>query len=64
MTDAASTDAPAPVTDARNEGIVLRRRPKGLLRHEDVELVPLPMPEVPPGGMLVRTDRIGIDATV
>ena len=49
---------------ARNEGVVLRQRPVGLLRHDDVELVSLPMPEVPPGGMVVRTDRIGIDATV
>ncbi|HEX8803066.1 MAG TPA: NADP-dependent oxidoreductase [Acidimicrobiales bacterium] len=47
-----------------NEGVVLRRRPVGLLRHEDVELVPLPVPEPPPGGIVVRTDRIGIDATV
>jgi hypothetical protein len=47
-----------------NEGVVLRRRPVGLLAHDDVELVPLPMPEPPPGGMVVRTDLIGIDATV
>lgn len=47
-----------------NEGVVLRRRPVGLLRHEDVELVDLPVPEPPPGGIVVRTDKIGIDATV
>ena len=47
-----------------NEGVVLRRRPVGLLRHEDVELVALPFPEPPAGGIVVRTDRIGIDATV
>jgi len=47
-----------------NEGVVLRRRPVGLLRHEDVELVDLPFPEPPPGGIVVQTDRIGIDATV
>ncbi|HLM65389.1 MAG TPA: NADP-dependent oxidoreductase [Acidimicrobiales bacterium] len=47
-----------------NEGVVLRRRPIGLLRHEDVEIVPLPLPEPPPGGFVLRTDRIGIDATV
>jgi len=47
-----------------NEGVVLRQRPVGLLRHEDVELVALPVPEPPPGGIVVRTDLIGIDATV
>jgi hypothetical protein len=47
-----------------NEGVVLRRRPVGLLRHGDVELVPLPVPEPPPGGIVVKTDLIGIDATV
>ena len=50
--------------ERRNEGVVLRSRPVGLLRHEDVELVDLPMPEVPPGGVLVETEWIGIDATV
>lgn len=48
----------------RNEGVVLRSRPNGLLRHEDVELVELPMPEPPPGGIVVRTEWLGIDATV
>jgi len=48
----------------QNEGVVLRRRPIGLLSHDDVEQAAHPMPEVPPGGMVVRTDRIGIDATV
>jgi NADPH-dependent curcumin reductase CurA len=47
-----------------NEGLVLRRRPLGLLSHDDVELVPLPLPDPPPGGIVVRTDLIGIDATV
>jgi NADPH-dependent curcumin reductase CurA len=47
-----------------NEGVVLRRRPVGLLRHDDVELVELPMPEAPPGGIVVEVDWIGIDATV
>jgi NADPH-dependent curcumin reductase CurA len=50
--------------ERRNEGVVLRSRPVGLLRHEDVELVDLPMPEVPPGGVVVETEWIGIDATV
>lgn len=48
----------------RNEGVVLRSRPEGLLRHEDVELVDLPMPEPPPGGVVVKTEWLGIDATV
>jgi NADPH-dependent curcumin reductase CurA len=47
-----------------NEGVVLRQRPVGLLRHEDVELVPLPIPDPPAGGIVVKTDLIGIDATV
>jgi NADPH-dependent curcumin reductase CurA len=47
-----------------NEGIVLRSRPHGLLRHEDVELIDLPMPEPPEGGFVVEVDWIGIDATV
>lgn len=50
--------------EGRNEGVVLRRRPVGLLRHDDVELVELPMPEPPPGGIVVETQWIGIDATV
>jgi NADPH-dependent curcumin reductase CurA len=47
-----------------NEGIVLRRRPVGLLHHDDVEQVDLPFPEPPEGGIVVETDMIGIDATV
>lgn len=43
---------------------MLRRRPEGLLRDDDVELVELPDPEPPPGGMVVRTEWLGIDATV
>jgi NADPH-dependent curcumin reductase CurA len=48
----------------RNEGVVLRQRPVGLLRHEDVELVEVAMPEPPDGGFVVEVDWIGIDATV
>jgi NADPH-dependent curcumin reductase CurA len=47
-----------------NRGVVLRRRPQGLLGHDDVELVELPDPEPPPGGVVLRTDWLGIDATV
>ena len=43
---------------------MLRHRPVGALRHADVELVDLPMPEPPAGGFVLRTDLIGIDATV
>jgi NADPH-dependent curcumin reductase CurA len=49
---------------ATNEGVVLRSRPTGLLRHDDVELIELPMPEPPPGGVVVKTEWLGIDATV
>jgi NADPH-dependent curcumin reductase CurA len=49
---------------ASNEGVVLRQRPVGLLRHEDVELVALPMPEPPEGGIVLEVELIGIDATV
>jgi hypothetical protein len=47
-----------------NEGVVLRRRPEGLLSSDDVELVELPMPDPPPGGIVLRTEWLGIDATV
>jgi NADPH-dependent curcumin reductase CurA len=47
-----------------NEGVVLRRRPTGLLREDDVELVELPMPRPRPGELVVRTEWLGIDATV
>ena len=48
-----------------NRGVVLRRRPEGLLTPDDVELVDLPVPE--PGDdaeFVVRTEWLGIDATV
>jgi NADPH-dependent curcumin reductase CurA len=47
-----------------NRGVVLRRRPEGLLKPDDVELVDLPMPQPPPGGVVIRTEWLGIDATV
>ena len=49
---------------ATNRGVVLRRRPEGLLSPDDIELVDLPMPEPPPGGVVVKTEWLGIDATV
>lgn len=47
-----------------NRAVVLRRRPEGLLRHDDVELVDLPVPEPAPGGFVARTRLLGLDATV
>jgi NADPH-dependent curcumin reductase CurA len=47
-----------------NRGVVLRRRPEGLLSPHDVELVELPMPEPPAGGCVLRAEWLGIDATV
>jgi len=47
-----------------NRRIVLRRRPEGLLSWDDVELEDGPVPEPGEGQALVRTELIGIDATV
>jgi NADPH-dependent curcumin reductase CurA len=47
-----------------NRGVVLRRRPEGLLSEADVEAVDLPMPEPGENGFVVRTEWLGIDATV
>lgn len=62
----ASTGGDHPRNDNEhvNHGVVLRRRPVGLLDEGDVELVELPMPEPPPGGFVLQTEWIGIDATV
>jgi len=49
---------------SENQGVVLRRRPVGLLQDDDVELVDLPMPEPPAGGCVVQAEWLGIDATV
>jgi NADPH-dependent curcumin reductase CurA len=54
----------ATVAGMGNRGVVLRRRPVGLLSHDDVELVELPEPEAPDGGFVVRVEWLGIDATV
>lgn len=47
-----------------NRQVILRRRPVGLVRADDVELVEAPVPELSDGEALVRTDAIGIDAAV
>ena len=45
-----------------NRQIVLRRRPNGLVKPEDTELIATPAPEPAEGEALVRTTYIGIDA--
>jgi NADPH-dependent curcumin reductase CurA len=48
-----------------NQSVVLRSRPDGLLRHDDVEIVAgVPLPELADGEALLDVDWIGIDATV
>lgn len=47
-----------------NRGVVLRRRPIGMLDPDDVELVDLPMPEPPDDGFVLKVESLGIDATV
>jgi NADPH-dependent curcumin reductase CurA len=50
-----------PTTQRR---IVLRERPTGLLSWDDLELEEAPVPEMGEGQALVRTELIGVDATV
>lgn len=52
------------MTDLMNRQIVLRRRPTGLLRPADTELIAEPAPEPADGEALVRTTYLGIDAAV
>lgn len=47
-----------------NRQIVLRRRPVGLVRTGDTELVTTPAPEPAEGEALLRTTFVGIDAAV
>ena len=47
-----------------NRQIVLRQRPAGLLSWDDVELVEAPIPELEEGQVLVKTELLGMDATV
>ncbi len=46
----------------RNRQILLRRRPTGLVKASDTELVIVPVPEPADGEALVRTTYVGIDA--
>lgn len=50
------------VADLMNRQIVLRRRPTGLVRPDDTELVVGPAPRPGDGEALVRTTYVGIDA--
>jgi NADPH-dependent curcumin reductase CurA len=50
-----------PTTQRR---IVLRERPTGLLSWDDLELEDAPVPEMGEGQALMRTELIGVDATV
>jgi NADPH-dependent curcumin reductase CurA len=47
-----------------NRQILLKRRPEGLVERDDFESVERPLPEPGEGEVLVRTDWLGIDATV
>jgi NADPH-dependent curcumin reductase CurA len=47
-----------------NRQILLRRRPEGLVEREDFQSAEQPLPEPSDGEVLVRTDWLGIDATV
>lgn len=50
------------VPDLMNRQILLRRRPTGMVRPGDTELVSLPAPEPADGEALVRLTYVGIDA--
>jgi NADPH-dependent curcumin reductase CurA len=52
------------VADRTNRRVLLARRPDGLVREEDFAHDAVPVPEPGPGELLVRTEWIGIDATV
>lgn len=52
------------MTRIANRQIVLRRRPEGLLRDGDTELVSTPAPELAEGEALVRNTFVGVDAAV
>lgn len=47
-----------------NRQILLRRRPTGLVKPDDTELVSLPAPEPAEGEALLRNTYVGIDAAV
>lgn len=47
-----------------NRQLVLKRRPEGLVSHDDFELVEAPMPKLAEGEALMRNVYLGMDATV
>ena len=52
------------VADLMNHRVVLIQRPEGLVREEDFTHDEVPVPQPAAGEVLVRTEWIGIDATV
>jgi NADPH-dependent curcumin reductase CurA len=52
------------VSSQTNRRILLAKRPEGLLRTDDVTVDEAPVPEPGDGELLVRTEWLGIDATV
>ena len=50
------------VPDLPNRQILLRRRPEGLVKPDDTELISTPAPEPAEGEALIRTTYVGIDA--
>ncbi len=49
---------------ARQQQVLLRRRPEGLVQPADTELVEAPVPEPAEGEALVRNTYLGVDAAV
>jgi NADPH-dependent curcumin reductase CurA len=56
-------DPPAGLPDTMRR-IVLRRRPEGLVRHDDVAVVEVPVPVPGPGEALMHNEVLAIDASV
>ncbi|WP_139825282.1 NADP-dependent oxidoreductase [Mycobacterium conspicuum] len=50
------------MSDLPNRQILLRRRPSGLVKPDDTELITAPAPEPADGEALVRTTYVGVDA--
>jgi len=49
------------MSEAAVKQIVLASRPKGLPTHENFRLQDVPMPELPPGGLLLRVLYLSLD---
>ena len=52
------------MADLTNRRVLLAQRPDGLVREEDFSHDEVPVPEPGDGEVLVRTEWLGIDATV